>query len=104
MGSCRRRRPSSCRRSSVGSADLTLARRVQVPFGGQRLEQRAGAGDRVFGRGVADRRDAVVIIKADKEVLHGLVVEVMDIAKSAGATRLAIVTEPKAPESRGGVP
>src|ERR671925_356421 len=49
-----------------------------------------------------DRHDAVVIIKADKEVLHGLVVEVMDIAKSAGAIRLAIATEPKTPENRGG--
>jgi biopolymer transport protein ExbD len=45
-----------------------------------------------------------VIIKADKEVLHGRVVEVMDIAKSAGAVRLAIATEPKAPASRGGAP
>jgi biopolymer transport protein ExbD len=51
-----------------------------------------------------DRHDAVVIIKADKEVLHGVVVQVMDMAKSAGAARLAIATEPKAPESREGVP
>jgi biopolymer transport protein ExbD len=51
-----------------------------------------------------DRRDGVVIIKADKEVLHGRVVEVMDIAKAAGAVRLAIATEPKTPDSRGGAP
>src|SRR5262245_8124957 len=50
------------------------------------------------------RNDGVVIIKADKEVLHGRVVEVMDIAKSAGAVRLAIATEPKASDSRGGAP
>ena len=31
-----------------------------------------------------DRHDGVVIIRADKEVLHGRVVEVMDIAKSCG--------------------
>jgi biopolymer transport protein ExbD len=50
------------------------------------------------------RNDSVVIIKADKEVLHGRVVEVMDIAKSAGAVRLAIATEPKAPDTKGGSP
>jgi biopolymer transport protein ExbD len=51
-----------------------------------------------------DRHDGVVIIKADKEVLHGRVVEVMDIAKGAGAVRLAIATEPKAPDTRGKSP
>jgi biopolymer transport protein ExbD len=48
-----------------------------------------------------DRTDAVVIIKADKGVLHGSVVEVMDIAKAAGAVRIAIATEPK-PSATGG--
>jgi biopolymer transport protein ExbD len=51
-----------------------------------------------------DRSDGVVIIKADKEVLHGQVVEVMDIAKSAGAVRIAIATEPKAPDTGGQSP
>jgi biopolymer transport protein ExbD len=46
----------------------------------------------------------VVIIRADKEVPHGRVVEVMDIAKSAGALRLAIATEPKVREPQGGAP
>jgi biopolymer transport protein ExbD len=51
-----------------------------------------------------NRHDGIVVIKADKEVLHGRVVEVMDIAKGAGAVRLAIATEPKAPDSTGGSP
>ena len=51
-----------------------------------------------------NRTDGVVIIKADKDVLHGRVVEVMDIAKGAGAVRLAIATEPKAPDTAGGSP
>jgi biopolymer transport protein ExbD len=46
--------------------------------------------------------EGVVIIRADKEVMHGQVVEVMDIAKGAGAVRLAIATEPKAPQTGGG--
>jgi biopolymer transport protein ExbD len=66
---------------------------VQLDELGARLQER-----------LQDRHDSVVIIKADKEVLHGRVVEVMDIAKSAGAVRLAIATEPKAPDSRGGAP
>jgi len=43
----------------------------------------------------AQRKDRVLIIKADQEVKHGLVVYAMDIAKLNGADRLAIATEPK---------
>jgi biopolymer transport protein ExbD len=67
------------------------------------LLQLAELGTRLQER-LRERNDGVVIIKADKEVLHGRVVEVMDIAKSAGAVRLAIATEPKAPDTRGGSP
>jgi biopolymer transport protein ExbD len=56
--------------------------------------QLAELGARLQGH-LRDRTDGVVVIKADREVLHGRVVEVMDIAKSAGAVRLAIATEPK---------
>jgi len=45
----------------------------------------------------AQRKDRVLIIKADQEVKHGLVVYAMDIAKLNGADRLAIATEPKLP-------
>jgi biopolymer transport protein ExbD len=48
------------------------------------------------------RADAVVIVKADRDVPHGSVVEVMDAAKAAGAERLAIATEPKAPDAGRG--
>jgi len=36
---------------------------------------------------------SLLIIKADKDVRHGQVVRVMDIAKRAGIARLAIATE-----------
>lgn len=49
-----------------------------------------------------ERNDTVVIIKADRDVLHGNVVEVMDIAKGAGIVRLAIATEPKAQDADRG--
>ena len=40
----------------------------------------------------AERRDAQVLIRADRRVAHGLVVAVMDAARAAGVTRLAIMT------------
>ena len=40
------------------------------------------------------RPNFMLVIKADKEVPHGHVVEVMDIAKQAGVNRLAIATLP----------
>lgn len=36
----------------------------------------------------------LVVIQADAGVAHGRVVEVMDLARAAGLTRLAIATEP----------
>lgn len=44
---------------------------------------------------VAREADQLLIVKADREVTHGRVVEVMNIAKRAGIDRLAIATEPK---------
>ena len=38
---------------------------------------------------------ALVIIQADAGVAHGKVVQVMDIARSAGLNQLAIATKPK---------
>lgn len=37
--------------------------------------------------------EKIVVIRADKNVRHGLVVKIMDIAKLAGAAKLAIATE-----------
>jgi len=38
--------------------------------------------------------DALIVIEADKKVFHGLVVKVMDAAKSSGLNKLAIATQP----------
>jgi len=42
---------------------------------------------------MASSPDKTVVIKADKSVLHGLVVNILDISKEAGALKLAIATE-----------
>ena len=44
---------------------------------------------------VTANKEAFLIISADKEVLHGRVVEVMDAAKVAGIERIAIAALPK---------
>ncbi len=44
---------------------------------------------------LALEKERLLIIRADKEVSHGLVVDIMDIAKLAGADKLAIATEKK---------
>jgi biopolymer transport protein ExbD len=44
--------------------------------------------------GKAHGDDALVVIEADKKVYHGLVVRVMDAAKSSGLNKLAIATQP----------
>ncbi|MBI3399541.1 MAG: biopolymer transporter ExbD [Deltaproteobacteria bacterium] len=40
-------------------------------------------------------RDKTIIIKADKDIPHGMVVKVLDTAKRAGAEKLSIATEPE---------
>jgi len=57
------------------------------------LEQLGEALEAAF----AQRKDKILIIKADQEVKHGMVVRAMDVAKLSGAERLAIATEPKLP-------
>ena len=42
-----------------------------------------------------ERPGVRLIVKADKHAQHGQVVEVMELAKSAGIERLAIATAPK---------
>ena len=47
----------------------------------------------LLGPRLKERTDKMVIINADRSVTHGRVVTVMDLAKQAGADRLAIATE-----------
>ena len=48
-----------------------------------------------FRQSMAQGGEVQLIIRADQEVPHGRVVEVMDLAKTAGIQRLAIATQPK---------
>lgn len=44
-----------------------------------------------------DQREGVLVIRADRDVPHGFVVRVMDVARQAGALRIAIATAPAQP-------
>ena len=45
---------------------------------------------------ISESTDKAVVLKIDSRVSHGRVVEVMDIAKGAGAKRLVFSTQPAA--------
>lgn len=73
--------------------------RVPLPALGARLRETArqwmAAQSGMSGQGgmAGRRREPQVLIRADRRVPHGVVVEVMDAARSAGLTRLAIMTQ-----------
>jgi biopolymer transport protein ExbD len=48
-----------------------------------------------FNKASQSNRKTQILIQADQVVTHGKVVEVMDLARSAGLHRLAIVTRPR---------
>jgi biopolymer transport protein ExbD len=75
---------------------VSIAARGQLFVEDQPVEIRA-LGERMQRLAEANR-EAQVLIHADRRVSHGRVVEVMDLARSAGLYRLAIVTHPKAKE------
>lgn len=53
--------------------------------------------DSLWGRLIEELRaqpEGTLILRADRDVPHGQVVRVMDVAKQAGAGRIAIATEP----------
>lgn len=50
--------------------------------------------ERRFTDAATQSKQSVVIIQADKSVEHGLVVQVMDLARKGGIEHLAIATEP----------
>lgn len=76
---------------------VALTRDGRIVYDGRTVD--AGALESAF-RGAAQKTpDATVLLQADREVAHGRVVEVMDLARRAGLHKLAIATE-----AEGGAP
>ncbi|MFQ6111735.1 MAG: ExbD/TolR family protein [Nitrospinota bacterium] len=72
---------------------LILTREGALYLNDRKVTEKQLAGE--LAREFKKRKDAYLIIRADKDARHGRVVALMDIAKQAGAKRLAIATEPK---------
>jgi len=76
--------------SSKASLILTIPVQGDVDIGGKTIPDPQI--DQVFAAAFARDKNTQVILKADKSVAHGRVVNIMERAKNAGLTRLAIGT------------
>jgi biopolymer transport protein ExbD len=93
--------PRGAKGDEAGLArDLTVAVLAdgRIVVGGRVLDDAALRA--AFGEAHARSADTVVLFQADEGVVHGRVVQVMELARQAGLTRLAIATraEPTRPE------
>jgi biopolymer transport protein ExbD len=76
--------------SSKASLILTIPTQGDIDIGGKIIPDTQI--DQVFAAAFARDKNTQVILKADKQVAHGKVVNIMERAKNAGLTRLAIGT------------
>ncbi|HWO40577.1 MAG TPA: biopolymer transporter ExbD [Candidatus Eisenbacteria bacterium] len=75
------------------SIAITVDREARVFFNKEPVDK-AALGERLR-RELATSADRFVVISADDKVEHGRVIEVMDIARGANASRIAIAVKPK---------
>ena len=71
---------------------LVIARDRRIFLNNQQLTF-----DALWGRLIEELKfqpEGVLVLRADRDVPHGFVVRIMDVAKQAGATRIAIATAP----------
>jgi biopolymer transport protein ExbD len=76
--------------SSKASLILTIPIQGEIDIGGKTIPD--AQIDQVFAAAYGRDKSTQVILKADKGVAHGKVVNIMERAKNAGLTRLAIGT------------
>jgi biopolymer transport protein ExbD len=69
---------------------VAVSRAGVVEINGQRVDPADLKG--VFTRELAGRADRTVVVKADGEARHAVVVKVLDAARDAGAEKLSIAT------------
>ncbi len=81
--------------SAVSDLAVAILADGRVVVGGKVLDQ-PGL-EKAFLTAAAHNPDTMVLIQADEDVLHGRVVEVMDLARREGLTRLGIATRAQTP-------
>ena len=84
---------ASGQQAPAESAAITINKEHQIFLDKQPVEKTSLA-DRLGGL-IARNPELLVVINADDGVEHGHVVEVMDIARSANVTKMAIAVKPK---------
>jgi biopolymer transport protein ExbD len=86
-------RSSATADSQAQPLTVTLTAEGHLFLGDQEVVERDLAA--LLGSALKLRTDKLVVIRADRSVTHGRVVELMDLARQSGAERLAIATEAK---------
>ncbi len=71
---------------SIAEGDVIYVNEEKVEMGGLK---------KTLGRFLKGDKGKMVVLKADRTILHGTVVKVLDIVKSSGVTRLSIAIEPE---------
>ncbi len=72
---------------------ITITRDNRIYVGRNRVD--LDSLGKIFRERAKKAPSTLVVINADSRALHGRVVEVMDLAKTAGLNNLAIATRPK---------
>jgi biopolymer transport protein ExbD len=73
---------------------VSVGRDGSIRFRGESLDPQAL--ELAVGAAMADSENRQVIVEADKQVAHGVVVQVMDALRRAGARGLTVGTQPPA--------
>jgi biopolymer transport protein ExbD len=75
------------------SASITITRDGKVSIDKQEVPRENISA--ILQQRLAASPDLLVLINADERVEHGVVVEIMDAARQAGVTKMAIAVKPK---------
>lgn len=84
---------ASAQPEKVEKAILVISPDEKLFFRGEPVTKEALPA--VLQKAMANSADRSLIVSADKDVHHGLVVEIMDIARQNGVKKLVISTEPE---------
>jgi biopolymer transport protein ExbD len=70
---------------------IILSKSAEIYLGGKKIEQKSLEGE--LQSLVKEKGDVSIVLQADKDVSHGKVVELMDIAKGAGVNSIIIAAK-----------
>ncbi|NOZ22172.1 MAG: biopolymer transporter ExbD [Planctomycetes bacterium] len=82
--------------SKVKSLAVLINKTGQLYFRDRLVGKRELSG--LLRKALQDDKDQSLVIKADKRVAHGVVVEVLDVAKGVGFKRIILPTSPEETE------